>query len=574
MNDFNPPRSAPPPVTPPVAPSVYPSRPPLIVAPPPATPGHSSVLPPPSLRLPVPQPTIASESVALPRPSDAQSQVWSTPKKPLRKPGLWPWNKRVVPAAKELMEPELPDKQQMPAWLVSFIVHLTLLVVLALIPLTRIIDGPMTFYFGDSAGEGEGVEEFDLDSAASPTDSIDPTPEVVEPTQVVNTNALLENIKLPEISPLPSTTSAATAAVSESLKSLPSGISKGLSGRGGNLRGDLIKRFGGTGQTIEAVELGLQWLAKNQMSDGSWSLVGPYEDGGANENRTAATALALNAFLGDGNTPADGKYKENVRLGLAYLVKRQDEDGFFAGREPSRQQMYAQAIATITICEAYGMTGDSKFRIAAQKALKFAEWSQSKLKGWRYDPRIDADLSVSGWFLMAFVTGKMVELEVDEEIFRSVGNFLDSVQHDEGSRYAYKEFDPPSLSMTAEGLLCRIYLGWPRTEPAMMRAIRDDLLPNKPRRDEEMSSVYYWYYATQVLHHIGGRDWEEWNAAMKKVLPAAQVRGGKEAGSWGPDKDQFGTSGGRLYTTCLNMYCLEVYYRHLAMYDLDHTKRK
>ena len=175
---------------------------------------------------------------------------------------------------------------------------------------------------------------------------------------------------------------------------------------------------------------------------------------------------------------------------------------------------------------------------------------------------------------MAFVTGKMVELEVDEEIFRSVGTFLDSVQHEEGSRYAYKEFDPPSLSMTAEGLLCRIYLGWPRTEPAMMRAIRDDLLTNKPRKDEASSSVYYWYYATQVLHHVGGKDWEEWNAAMKKVLPAMQVRAGKEAGSWDPDKDQFGASGGRLYTTCLNIYCLEVYYRHLAMYDLDQTKKK
>ena len=275
------------------------------------------------------------------------------------------------------MEPELPDKPRMPAWLVSFIVHLTILMVLALIPLTRITDGPMSLYFGDSAGEGEGTEEFDLDSAASPTDAIDPTPEVIEPTQVV-TNALLENIKLPEIT-LPSTTAA--SAVSESLKSLPSGISNGLSGRGGNLRGDLIKKFGGNGQTIEAVDLGLEWLAKNQMSDGSWSLVGPYEDGGANENRTAATALALNAFLGDGNTPKDGKYKENVRLGLAYLIKRQDDEGFFANKEPSRQQMYAQAIATITICEAFGMTGDSKYRIAAQKALKFAEWSQSKLKG-------------------------------------------------------------------------------------------------------------------------------------------------------------------------------------------------
>lgn len=457
----------------------------------------------------------------------------------------------------------------MPAWLISFIVHLSVLMVLALIPLTQIAEGPMTFYLGDSAGEGEGLEEIDLGSAASPTDTVDPTMEVIEPTQVVDATTLLDNIKLPEISPLPSTTAADS---SNALKALPAGIANGLAGRGGNLRGDLIKKFGGNGQTIEAVDLGLQWLAKNQMSDGSWSLTGPYSDGGANENRTAATAMALNAFLGDGNTPLDGKYKENVRLGLAYLIKRQDEDGFFAAREPSRQQMYAQAIATITVCEAYGMTGDSKFRIAAQKAIKFAEWSQSKLKGWRYDPRIDADLSVTGWYLMALVTGKMVKLEVDEEIFKAVGDFLDSVQHEEGSRYAYKEFDPPSLSMTAEGLLCRIYLGWPRTEPAMMRAVRDDLLTNKPSRDEEMSSVYYWYYATQVLHHIGGKQWEEWNAAMKRVLPAMQTREGNEAGSWGPNKDQFGASGGRLYTTCLNIYCLEVYYRHLAMYDLDQQK--
>jgi hypothetical protein len=517
----------------------------------------------------VQQISAGANSIALPQPIETPLKPWTAIKKPVRKPGMWRWNKRVVPAAKELMEPELPDKPRVPAWLVSFIVHLTVLMVLALIPLTRMADGPMSLYFGDSAGEGDGLEEFDLGSPASPTDAIDPTAEVIEPTQVAN--SLLENIKLPEISPLPSTTS---AAVSQSLKSLPSGISNGLSGRGGNLRGDLIKRFGGNGQTIAAVELGLEWLAKNQMSDGSWSLIGPYEDGGANENRTAATALALNAFLGDGNTPKDGKYKENVRLGLMYLLKRQDDEGFFAGKEPSRQQMYAQAIATITICEAYGMTGDSKFRIAAQKALKFAEWSQSKLKGWRYDPRIDADLSVTGWFLMAFVTGKMVELEVDEEIFRSVGTFLDSVQHNEGSRYAYKEFDPPSLSMTAEGLLCRIYLGWPRTEPAMMRAVRDDLLTNKPRKDDEVSSVYYWYYATQVLHHLGGKDWDEWNAAMKKVLPDMQIRAGKEAGSWDPGKDQFGASGGRLYTTCLNIYCLEVYYRHLAMYDLDQTKKK
>ncbi len=46
---------------------------------------------------------------------------------------------------------------------------------------------------------------------------------------------------------------------------------------------------------------------------------------------------------------------------------------------------------------------------------------------------------------------------------------------------------------------------------------------------------------------------------MKRTLPALQVRSGKEAGSWNPGKDQFAASGGRLYTTCLNIYCLEVY---------------
>ncbi len=565
MNDFNPNRSLPPPVAPPKTGFAAPPPPPVHFAPPPTAPQPPVPQHPPPLQLPASAPLAPAAPAVESLESGQLEKVWPAVR-PARKPKRWPWSKRARPATKELLEPELPEKPRMPAWLVSFIVHLSVLMVLALIPLTQIADGPMTFYIGDSAGEGEGMEELDLGSAASPTDTLDPTMEVIEPTQVIDATTLLDNIKLPEISPLTSTTAAAT---SSALKSLPTGIANGLSGRGGNLRGDLIKKFGGNGQTIEAVELGLQWLAKNQKSDGSWSLIGPYSDGGANENRTAATAMALNAFLGDGNTPLDGKYKDNVRLGLAYLIKRQNEEGFFANREPSRQQMYAQAIATITVCEAYGMTGDSKLRIAAQKAIKFAEWSQSKLKGWRYDPREDADLSVTGWYLMALITAKMVNLDVDEEILQGVGDFLDSVQHDEGSRYVYKEFDPPSLSMTAEGLLCRIYLGWPRTEPAMMRAVRDDLLTNKPARDEEMSSVYYWYYATQVLHHIGGKAWEEWNAAMKRVLPSMQTREGVEAGSWDPSKDQFGASGGRLYTTCLNIYCLEVYYRHLAMYDLD-----
>ena len=169
---------------------------------------------------------------------------------------------------------------------------------------------------------------------------------------------------------------------------------------------------------------------------------------------------------------------------------------------------------------------------------------------------------------MALQTGKMAGLGVDEQKLQNVSQLLDSLSYDENSRYAYNNFEPASLSMTAEGLLCRIMLGWPKSHPALLAGITNDLLQALPQEGDSEYSVYFWYYATQVLHHVGGRPWDIWNDAMKRVLPAMQQTSGPERGSWDPALDIYGASGGRLYTTCLNIYCLEVYYRHLSMYDV------
>jgi hypothetical protein len=50
------------------------------------------------------------------------------------------------------------------------------------------------------------------------------------------------------------------------------------------------------------------------------------------------------------------------------------------------------------------------------------------------------------------------------------------------------------------------------------------------------------------------------------VLPAEQVKSGREKGSWDPSLDRWGHVGGRLFVTCLCTYMLEVYYRHLPLY--------
>jgi hypothetical protein len=86
------------------------------------------------------------------------------------------------------------------------------------------------------------------------------------------------------------------------------------------------------------------------------------------------------------------------------------------------------------------------------------------------------------------------------------------------------------------------------------------------------ADFYYWYYGTQVLHHYGGEPWRAWNNVMREELPAAQVKTGREAGSWAPQRDgRWGSAGGRLYTTCMAIYCLEVYYRHMPLYKSDLT---
>ena len=48
------------------------------------------------------------------------------------------------------------------------------------------------------------------------------------------------------------------------------------------------------------------------------------------------------------------------------------------------------------------------------------------------------------------------------------------------------------------------------------------LLENPPQA--RIHNVYYWYYATQVLHNYGGRPWDTWNRALRKLLVSTQIR--------------------------------------------------
>ncbi|MCL2743112.1 MAG: terpene cyclase/mutase family protein [Planctomycetaceae bacterium] len=350
---------------------------------------------------------------------------------------------------------------------------------------------------------------------------------------------------------------------------------------------------GGIGKTDTAVVASLRWLVRNQLNDGSWSLCGPYRDGAFRdkENKIAATAMALLAFQGYGVTPSSShpqlrEFAGAVNNGWNYLLKHQQSDNnpqrdgcFFRDSMPYSHRFYTHGLCTLALCERLAMKGEdanAPLREAAQRAVNYCLQHQSvDGGGWRYDAdrwNSDSDVSVTGWIVMALKTAQAAELQVPESTWQKITRFLDTVQKDGGSQYAYREREPEiRVAMTAEALLCRELLGWKQNDTRLMNGVAVLVEPeNLPRFDDHYKrDVYYWYYASQTLHHYGKDEWLIWNTKIREELPAHQEQSGSETGSWNPKlpvRDVWGQQFGRLYTTCFSALVLETYYRHQRIY--------
>jgi hypothetical protein len=444
--------------------------------------------------------------------------------------------------------------RESPPWLVSAVVHMLMMIIFGLMIVDARLKTNLLLDAGYSDDVGDPIED-DLDAIQNQFE-VDNTAVTAQNLPVVEDPLVTPGIS--EITPAPAGLTGPTIA--------PTAIGVALTGREPGMKEAMLLSGGGTAKTEGAVALGLRWLAAQQQRTGLWSLSGPYADGCQSENTEAATAMALLAFQGAGYTPAGDPSKAFtplVRRGWSALLKRLDSDGKFFHDVPNSHQLYTQAQCTIALCELYAMTGDPVYYEAAQRAVDYCVRIQAPEGGWRYNPGSESDMSVTGWFVMALQSARMGGIEVPSPVFERIGKFLDSVSRDEGARYGYQIRSGATLPLTAEGLLCREYLGWPRDDPRLVAGVKY-LLANLP--DWNKRNVYYWYYATQVLHHVEGEPWRMWNDQMRELLPLHQEKRGRERGSWDPKGDRWGDGGGRLYVTCLSIYTLEVYYRHLPLY--------
>jgi len=446
-----------------------------------------------------------------------------------------------------------------PPWLVSAVVHMVLMIVLGLLCLRTVGNDRIELLAVYSEDLGEQLM-FDSPLAGNDRETVEDP--ILTPDD-------LRFVEDPFAAP-PEVESIFPDGIMSTSDLEAVNIGMALDGREEGTKRALLSAFGGNATTEAAVQAGLKWLAKVQQKDGSWSLIGPYSNGARDENKMAATAMALLAFQGNGHTHRKGKYRKNVAEAWEWLLGQQDAEGNFFQSGPYHQRFYTEGQCTIALCELYGMSKDERFREPAQRAVQYCVRSQGTAGGWRYWPRQDSDVSVTGWILMALQSARMAGLEVPTPTLERAERFLDSVALAGGSRYPYQKNQQASNVMTAEGLLCRQYLGWKRDDPRLVEGVEWLMQPENLISREGPRDVYYWYYATQTLHHMEGDYWKRWNNVMRQVIPEQQVKNGREEGSWDPIKpqrDKWDQDGGRLFVTCLSIYMLEVYYRHLPIYS-------
>ena len=482
----------------------------------------------------------------------------------------------------QLLEgPRQDIRHSLPGMGVSLLVHLAFLVVLGFtvyhVDRPQVADEPVDLWLGPSAPLGTADSDIPVEVKL---------PSIAEEMRAAaRLAAANKTVAAPDENAKPTVS--------------PVSVTGALGGRGHGGRGNANGTGTGEGTNTtgtegprdparEALERALAWIVRQQQPDGHWSMTGPYTEGAQSreaDTNTGATALALLALLGDGNSPTAGKHQKAVDKGVRWLIGQQQPSGdLFDGHEQGRSaHFYAHSQATIVLCEALALSGDESIRPAAEKAAAFLVAAQNpRLGGWKYRP-LGADgigdLSVTGWALMALHSARIAKIDVPPETFLLASSFLDSAQVDaaDASRYRYRPDEPSQKeqlwSMSAEGLLCRQWLGWPRKYPAFAKG--QEFLTsevNTPIWEEGQRNVYAWYYTAQTLHNLGGDPWKNWFAHTQGLLLKHQASGGgKTGGSWHPTRPQgafleWSEGAGRLYFTVLCVLILETPHRHAPVY--------
>lgn len=372
-----------------------------------------------------------------------------------------------------------------------------------------------------------------------------------------------------------------------------------------------------TKKDLEAcVERGLEYLKREQKQDGHWEAPG-------GQHPTAMTALAGMAFLMEGSNLREGKYVEQLKNAVKYIVhpQRVRSNGLLGNIDNQIEQhryMYGHGFATMFLASLYGSEEDEeerrqlKLEPILRKAVEFIGKAQSNRKhrlpegkdveigGWWYTSAADAghnndEGSVTVTQLQAVRAAKNAGIPVPIEIINKSVAYLEACTTTNGGIvYQYSggsRDERPAL--TAAALACGISSGEftkavevmnrkdppPPTgiaRPSVVRWFeycRKALFNHKGRLPHQEYSSYYF---SQAMHMLGEdryamlfpndpKDaWMTWSKYKDGIYPQIMDAQNKSTGGWEGSGDY---GAGPIYITTTSLAILQLDKEILPIYS-------
>ena len=315
-------------------------------------------------------------------------------------------------------------------------------------------------------------------------------------------------------------------------------------------------------QIDASIRRALAWLATQQRPSGAWRA----DDYG---DSTAATSLAIMAFLAGGHVPDEGPFGKQITKGVSWVLSQQLDNGLLSGRDSSHGPMYSHGITTLMLAEVSGMVNvdqaDACNR-ALERAIKLIIDAQNHPRpaqhegGWRYQPGdADSDLSVTAWQLLALRAARDIGCDVPvDNIDRAVA-YVKRLRVLHGGGFGYMAGHGATITRSGTGIVALEVCGEHRTEETMAAA---QLILSRPLTQQEHYFYYGVYYCTVGMYKIGGEEWQQARAQLYSTALDTQ----NPAGYWNPTEGSERRAG-KVYATSLCVLALAIEYGYLPIYQ-------
>ena len=316
-----------------------------------------------------------------------------------------------------------------------------------------------------------------------------------------------------------------------------------------------------TAEVEKAVDKANAFLDRTQSKDGSWRARSGY-----GSYPTAMTALAGLGLMAGGNTPVEGKYSQNVRRAIDYIVlqgERNKETGLIAVPSEEMRPMYGHGFSMLFLGEAYGMERDpdrqERIRKVLDKAVTLTGRSQSGPGGWLYTPESGGDEgSVTVTQIQGLRSIRNAGIKVPKEIIEKACKYIEnSANPDGGIRYRASQGGSSRPPITAAAVAV-MYNAGKYENPVAEKSLN---YLKKMMKGGGANSVFggHNFYATlycaQAMYLSSDENWKEYFPSVRDHLLRTQ----SNDGSW------MGDSVGETYGTAIALIVLQLPYGHLPI---------